>query len=330
MPKNIKKFVLLYLICIFTSTTTFAKNVVVKENNNGSNNNTKTKQTKLFDNISFSLSTGITGIREDEYVYHLNDGHWDKASHLLWKMNIPTISGGVNFDINKYFSFGFKASKVFLKDMLSAGVVDDWDWDDDYIVLTHHSRGRISVEDYYNIDVNIDLSLLLYKNFKLKGIVGYKHSFFDFIDDAGTTEFWYPEDGGGHFFSDEPGLHYRQTYKVPYIGLKGIYNYNKWELTAVFNYSNKGKANNMDHHIVTETIYKYNHKKIKFYSLQIIVGYYIKNNIKLFIDAEYNNYKKVIADTGTINGIDMTGIGQGDGMANRNWSAKIGVEMKVR
>lgn len=303
-----------FLPFILFSTTVFAEQI-------DSNNN-------IFDSDRFSgsINIGTLSGQTKERVYD-PDENGRKVSQLNWKYsNAAIVKSEISWNLIPNLSLGVSAWSTIAR---KGGKMDDYDWlkssQTKWTDYSSHPNTHLNYANEY--DLNVKAWILDEKDYRVGVLAGYKENRYSFNAKGGT----YSYDNGsdtGHFRDKMVVIGYKQRYKIPYIGLLGSYRYNKFEVDADFKYSGWVKTSDNDEHYLKKTTYKAKINKQKYYSLTGSVGYYLADNIKVYVDGTWirtsNKKGNLSAYDYSDNSIESEG--SGAGIENYNLISTIGLK----
>lgn len=239
-------------------------------------------------NVSGSLSTGILGGESKERVYAPDEGG-RKVSQLNWKYkNAPVIKGELAWNLMPWVSLNASGWTT----LASRGAsMTDYDWEyknqQHWSDRSRHPDTRLTYANQF--DLGLTGWLLNQPEYRLGIVAGYLQSRFSWSSHGG----YYNYDNGTQVGEFGPGrsIGYRQTFKLPYIGITGMYRYQNWELGSTFKFSNWGSARDNDEHYLNMASYHTKVKDQRYYSLAADVGYYLSENAKVFVEGSWTRYE---------------------------------------
>lgn len=236
--------------------------------------------------ITTGLSLGMLSGEAKERVYYPDEGG-RKVSQLNWKYNNAAIvKGNIDWDVIPWATVGVSGWTTLAS---KGSNMDDYDWtDSSQKNWTDHSNHPNTRLNYANeFDINLKGWLLNTPNYRVGIMAGYKQSAFSWESKGGH----YNYDNGtdiGDFDRTNKVIGYSQKFKIPYIGLTGLYRYEKMELSGAFKYSGWVRASDHDEHYNSLTSFKSKGHNQDYYSLSASAGYFVTDNAKIYLEGTWN------------------------------------------
>lgn len=236
--------------------------------------------------VSAELSLGMLSGEAKERVYAPSEGG-RKVSQLNWKYsNAAIIKGGLNWDVAPRATLGYSGWTTLAG---KGGHMDDFDWmKADKNGWTDRSTHPDTTLNYGNeFDISMTGWVLKEEQYRLGLVAGYKQTSYSWSSRGGS----YNYDEGtdiGNVADGERAIDYSQKFKIPYIGLTGLYRYEKFELAGSLKYSGWVHASDNDEHYSRTTTFKDKVRNQDYYSLTGSAGYYVTDNAKVFVEGTWN------------------------------------------
>lgn len=288
--------------------------------------------------VSLSLSSGILSNGESkEFV--VDEG--STVSKLFWKIdNTPIVKADLAWQIFPRLSLN---ARGWTSVSSSQSLMDDYDWSDPNqrevnTDWSHHPDTALNYANEY--DLNINVLLIDQPHFKLGTTAGYQENRFSWIARGGSFEYSDEDENGdyiagtarsihGEFESGVANIGYQQKFSMPYLGLTGQYQYNKFELNTALKYSPWVKAKDKDNHYMREITFKTQGKNSDYYGVTANAGYYLLPSTKLFTEVTWNSFKMAKGDTTLIEEGEVTDKANDIGrMANEHYTLSMGVQYR--
>jgi len=241
-------------------------------------------------NFSGDIALGSLSGKTKERVYDPDSGG-HKNSQLNWKYNnAAIIKGSLDWDLIPWLSIGTSAWTTITS---RGAYMDDTDWlDQSKNSWTDRSRHPDTRLNYANeFDLNVKGWLLNEPTYRFGLMAGYQENRYSFKASGGSFNYTDENTGlpeVGTFTAGTKIIHYKQHFKIPYIGIVGSYRYERFELGGSFKYSGWVRANDNDEHYLTDTTFRANIKNQNFYSLVGNAGYYLTHDTKIYVEGVWS------------------------------------------
>lgn len=280
--------------------------------------------------FSGELALGSLSGQTRERVYDPESGG-RKVSQLNWKFNnAAVIKGAVNWDILPRVSFGASGWTTLAS---KGGYMDDTDWmDEGRSDPTDQSRHPDTRLNYANaFDFSLTGWLLNTPSGRLGIMAGYQESRYSFKSAGGTYDYT-DEDTGmsdtGTFTAGVPVIGYKQRFRVPYVGVTGLYQYERFTFSGTFKYSGWVRADDSDEHYLTSTTFRDRTQNQNFYSLSGRASYTLVPGIDVYLEGIWNrttNQRGSLAANNYDNG-EKQYVPGGSGIENYNFLTMAGMK----
>lgn len=253
--------------------------------------------------FSAALSSGLllNGGKAKEFVY-MDD---IKVSQLNWEIkNSPIVKVDLSWQPLSWLSLNANAWTTMAQS--SSLVMSDYDYQDmtNPKLVTDWSYHPDTKMKYANqVDLNAQLFLLSDTQYKAGFVLGYQQNKFNWDAKGGIFRYGLEDDEGqyipgtaqmleGQYDANKKVIAYKQTYRMPYIGLNAQYAHQKISLGATVKYSAWVTAKDIDHHYAREAVFYDQVKNMDYYGLNLNVGYYVRPDTQLFATFEWNKYRE--------------------------------------
>ncbi|AMO49252.1 Protease 7 [Enterobacter sp. FY-07] len=245
-------------------------------------------QNRVFnwDRVSAGINVGTLSGLTHERVYSPNQGG-RKLSQLDWRYrNAAVVQGALEWDAMRWFSLGASGWSTF-----SSGNshMNDYDWQnavqDSWTDHSSHPDTRLNFSNQF--DVNVKGWMFNTPGWRLGVMVGYQENRISFHSRGGS----YSYNNGAHTGSFDPNeinIGYKQHYQIPYVGLTGRYRYSDIEFSGTLKYSAWARTTGNDEHYLRDLTFTDKAREQNFFSLAASVGYYVTENMKLYIEGTWN------------------------------------------
>lgn len=289
------------------------------------------------DDLAMSLSSGLLLKSKAKELVYMDDQ--SKASELAWDTNSANIiNAEINWQFHPKVSFNARGWSTLSK---NSAVMNDYDWtsETDRDLLTdwsHHDRTPLNYANEF--DLNFNVNLLNTSHYKLGALLGYQQNKYSWSAIGGSYHYSDVDSDGdyvegsalsntGEFDPNEKVIGYQQKFKMPYIGINGKFEYNKFELTTTLKYSNWVNASDHDEHYLRDISFDNKANNGTYYGAIVNAGYNIRPDTKLFTEYSWNEYKRVTTDSVIVDNEtnEITRYKNGGGISNKAHSASIGV-----
>lgn len=282
--------------------------------------------TQINQRLSLSGEIGYLSGKSREFVYYSGTG--TKLSQLNWYINGETVlKGEANYKITSLLDLN---ARGWINLGADNAEMDDYDWlaleQRHWSHWSHHKDTNLSQGN--NFDFSMRVWFFQRLNLQFGGILGYQRTLFSFLAKGGFFNY----DNGTDIGSFPAGLKvigYQQTYSAPYIGLAGQYFIHKLVFSGLLKFSNFVDAQDVDQHYLRELTFKEQSNNGIFYNFTINAGYYVKPQIKIFAEGDFNYFPKRNAGTAMIDNREGTRVyfdENSAGLANQNMIISLGVQ----
>ncbi|MGY4531333.1 plasminogen activator [Pseudomonas sp. TE3786] len=275
--------------------------------------------------ISTSASLGWLRGEAEELVYNPNGS---KLSQLNWKFN------GVNIlkaDIAwEPFNWLTASARGWMAISKGNSDMDDYDWlSPNQSNWSHHSEHPDTrLQDANEYDLNLKGWVVQQSGLKLGVTGGFQQTTFSWDAYNGSYNYDNGQDVGT--FNEGKVISYKQTFKVPYIGLAAGYRYQDLEVNAQVKYSEWVDATGEDVHHLRNLGFADDQSGSKYYGASMDVGYYLLSDLKIFTELAWNDYREKVGDSRATN--HATGVttdhGSSTGLSNTNYNASLGLQYR--
>ncbi|MEH4929756.1 omptin family outer membrane protease [Enterobacter cloacae] len=283
------------------------------------------------DTINTDISFGTLSGNTKERVYFPEEGG-RKASQLDWKYrNAAILKGAIDLELMPWLSVGVTGWTTLSS---RGGYMIDQDWLDSKSpgTWTDESRHPNTRLNYANeLDLNVKGWILNESDYRIGLMAGYQESRYSFTATGGT--YIYSEDGGfrnetGSLVDGEPVIGYKQRFKIPYVGMTGIYRYDNFEFGGKLKYSGWARTSDNDEHYSRETTFRSKVKSQNYYSVAINAGYYITPFAQAYVEGTWNRVSNKKGDTSLYDRSDNTSeySKNGAGIENYNFITTAGLK----
>ena len=261
--------------------------------------NNQVVNTKTYTNADIqydtSISLGYLSGEANEYLYFPAKNH--TASKLIW-------------DIDSLYMVGIGAS-IHYKERVTLnthvwfslndgdGKLVDYDWVKEGYNWTHQSiHDNTNVTDGLMFDINLEHKTSISETTDLFAILGYRQDSFSWESYGGSYIYSVKNfrDTSGNFPDNELGIRYKQTWKVPYIGMKIDSNFSGFDLSAKLLYSPFVNAEATDKHYMRDIKSTDSFRKDSMYAVDIALSYPLSDKLTLKVNYAYEKYDTVTGD----------------------------------
>ncbi|WP_413742967.1 omptin family outer membrane protease [Sodalis sp. RH15] len=278
------------------------------------------------DSIKASAAMGWLNGESNEYSYNPYDGH--KISELIWQIkNAAIFRGDIAWDASDSLTLNVKGWTTLAS---SGAGMDDYDWrnpgQSHWTDWSTHPNTRLKHANEF--DVNVKGWMLNTPEYRLGTVLGYQQTRFSWTSFGGN----YNYDNGndvGEFSRGGRTIGYRQKFAMPYLGMAGMYRYQKAEFNALLKFSPWVSAKDNDEHYLRQATFRHKANNSHYYSAAVDAGYYVTPNAKIFVELSFNKYEQKIGyltKTST-SSVEKNYSGNNSaGMKNRHYTASAGVQ----
>lgn len=213
----------------------------------------KVKEHVLAPKTTAAEIQALTDEEEIEYarvIYGDKPGRRHQVSRLDWELSaeMAGISGSArNGRLSLNLGVWYGCSSDDDLDM------DDYDWmNGDDVKISHHSYSEVEIHDAWMFDANVSYDVIQSEGFTGNAFVGFRQQRWKWTQ-RGFSEYWYPEDEGGHFTDNGHGIDYRQVVNMAYVGAGGVWKLaDSLNLSAYASWAPRYAGRDRDNHISAE------------------------------------------------------------------------------
>lgn len=281
-------------------------------------------------NVSGEIGLGTLSGKTKERVYEPDEGG-RKVSQLNWKYNNAAIvKGSLDWDVMPWVSVGASGWTTIAS---RGGYMDDTDWVDEnqdgWTDQSKHPNTRLNYANQF--DLNVKGWLLNEPTYRLGVMAGYQESRYSFNSTGGSYNYT-DEDTGlpdiGDFPAGATVIGYKQRFKMPYIGLVGVYRYERYEFGGAVKYSGWVRSSDNDEHYNTGTTFKSQVNNQNYYSVAANAGYYLTPNAKVYVEGVWNRITNKKGNTSINNSAEgiSESITNASGIENYNFMTTVGLK----
>lgn len=281
------------------------------------------------DSVAIDAGVGWLAGKSQENVYDADGG--GKISQLDWKIkNTPIVNLGASWDATPWLTLNGQGWTTLAA--RSAGM-DDYDWLDDsqshWSDWSTHPNSRLNHANEF--DLNLKGWLLNRPDYRLGGVVGYQQTRFSWTAIGGRYQY----DNGADVGTFSPGERvggYRQTFRLPYLGVAGLYRYQDVEFNVLLKFSPWVQGRDNDEHYLRALTFRDNANHSRYYFAGMNVGYYLNPRAKVFTAVSWSQYSEGRGGTQIIDnesGASEYDHGNVSGIANRNYRVTVGVQYQL-
>lgn len=238
-----------------------------------------------------------------EIVYNRNESclHQGKVSQLDWEIKNLWIIGGM-------------VRKTFFNDCLhlclngwtkahaSKSTMVDRDFRDPIqdSLLTDISRSpntHLKGAKMFDISLGYDFYSYLISGSKFSFTIlgGYKYLQWDWKAYGGKFRYNYGQRVG--WFPDILVISYKQKFWIPYVGLKGKWEWNQWKIAALVEYTNQARITDHDFHALRDATFTGTFRNGHYWLTGLEVTRTIWKNIDFNLDCVYEKLNKARGDS---------------------------------
>jgi plasminogen activator len=242
-----------------------------------------------------SISLGHLSGKANEYVYIPTENH--TVSKLIWDIDALYMVGIgasihyqeiVTLNTHIWFSLNDGDGKLVDYDWLIPG----YDW-------THQSiHNNTDITKGLMFDINLEHTTPISVSTDLSALIGYRQDSFKWKSYGGSYIYSDEDfrDESGNFPENVLGISYKQTWKVPYIGMKVNSNFGNFNLNAKVIYSPFVNAKANDTHYFRDAKGIDTFRKDSMYAIDIGLNYPINDAFTLKVNYAYEKYDTVTGD----------------------------------
>lgn len=273
-------------------------------------------------NATVNLNVGILNGQARELVYDVDTGK--KISELIWRLeNVPMVGLSGSIDLPWRMKLNISG---WIKASEARAEMDDYDWSpekygDDW---SDHSRTDTKLTRGELFDINLGVLIFKTNDFKAFGVVGFTHDHWRWQDGAGTYTYSINGFRDAHgTFPDIVGITYEQWFYAPYVGLQLHYQYKDLSIAGRLNGSRWTWAEDEDHHVSRDLVFRDSFKNIPFLMAGVDVSYPVSTNLSLKASLDYKRFYHTIGNT-SVSGADSGYFHDGAGIELFWWMVSIG------
>jgi plasminogen activator len=278
--------------------------------------------------FSLNASVGYLSGTSKEFVYDESNGR--KVSELDWEIKgAPVLRAEANYQLLQWLDLNARGWVTLSE---SNGVMNDYDWLNPQQVSwtdwSHHED--TSFRQGNEFDLNVRAWFFQQPSYQFAGMAGYQRTLFSFNAKSGCFIYNNGEEIGC-FPQNQSIIGYKQVFETPYLGLAGKYRVNAFELNGLVKFSNWVDAQDEDQHYLRHLTFHERGSHFKYYNALINAGYFIKPQIKLFVEGTFSYIPNHAANSEVID--NSTGereyapVGAA-GLQNSNYIIALGVQYK--
>ena len=283
-----------------------------------------------WDRAQVSLGVGYLTGRSQEKVYDPQSGA--KISQLFWEIEqAPTLHAGFSLDPSPWLTLSLQGwSKLDSGD----STMTDYDWlseqESAWSDRSYHPDTRLIRA--YQAEFAASFWLLREADWQLGLLAGYQRTHYKWEAKGGSYTYssdWGFRDMTGTFPDGEVGITYQQTYKAPYLGLTGRYQWQDWQLDATLKGSDWVDAEDYDIHHLRSTTFAGTGEGSRLRAASLGLAYRFSEQLSLRGQVEYQEFTegkgKVKIDDGASREVIE---GDAGGMSNRTVQASLGMHYR--
>lgn len=278
------------------------------------------------DSIKASAAMGWLNGKSKEYAYNSYDGH--KISELIWQLkNTAIFKGDIVWDASDLLTLNVRGWTTLAS---SGAGMDDYDWKDSgqshWTDWSTHPNTRLKHANEF--DVNVKGWMLNTPEYRLGTVLGYQQTRFSWTSFGGRYNYNNGE-SVGEFARNARAIGYRQKFAMPYLGMAGMYRYQKAEFNALLKFSPWVSAKGNDEHYMRQVTFRDKGNHSNYYSATVDAGYYVTPNAKIFVELSLNKYEE---NKGSLTKISNSSeetsykANNASGMKNMHYTASAGVQ----
>ncbi|WP_235912986.1 omptin family outer membrane protease [Brucella tritici] len=283
--------------------------------------------------VNYTISGGIgySWIKADEIVYDQDD----RISHLIWKSQMPVLSGKITADIGSDVTFSGNL-KVGLQ---GKGNMHDYDWLSnirgfqgyDFADWTDHSQSETDLDRYISFDVALGHNFVINPQNTLNVHGGFKYTNVKWTSYGGDYVYSsrYFRDTEGTF-PNEKGISYEQRLPALFVGSEWTTKLNRRSFSALGRAGMTVSGKDIDDHWMRDLRFIETFDAAPFFELQANVSYSFNEQTSLFVAAGFEKHLKMRGDTQIIDRSDNTQdfISNGAGASFQAATVSAGLKIK--
>lgn len=279
--------------------------------------------------VDISLGAGYLTGRSQEKVYDPQSG--SKASHLLWDIEqAPTLHAGLTVEPSPWLSLALRGwSKV---DSGDSSMVD-YDWQSELNSSWSHRSEHPDTRliRAYQAEFAASFWLLRQAAWQFGVLAGYQRTHYKWEAKGGS--YIYSDTGFrdlvGNFPDGELGITYQQTYKAPYLGLTGRYQWQDWQIDASLKASRWVDAEDYDIHHARDTTFADTGNGSRLRAGSLGVTYRLTERASLRGQLDYQEFSEGKGKTRVEErGVREVVHGDASGMSNRSVQGSLGLRYR--
>lgn len=244
--------------------------------------------------LEISAGIGELDIKSSESVFR--EDKTSKLSRLDFNAKAKVFTFGIKSDVSKRVTLSGNFYTTFSDD--NNGHMEDRDWldPDDSDKLTDLSiHEKTKLRNAYQVDLSATYWLYQRNSLQLGLMGGYQHDHSDWDSYGGS--YWY--DQGAEQFTQPDSLkviNYKQDFHSMYLGLDGVYTFNKSSFGIKAKYAPLIYAIGNDYHISRDVHFTDESAKGQMMSIGATYNYAATKNLNLYASYAYTYYKEATAN----------------------------------
>lgn len=253
------------------------------------------------DKLEVFTSFGVLNVKAQEYAFNDNQ----IISHLIWNTHsVPIVKIGFNYDFLPQLTFG---ASFWANQHRKNSHMFDYDW-----LYTENPYHRTNMSSHSNTKLKANGFDLYLKYWLTKPnsstrfalLMGVKNERYQWVAPYYSYLEYEPSDFYGFTQNNsEPGVSYKQTFRVPYIGFLLGFSQGKWNFDASYKLSRFNTIRTLDNHHARDISFRgYPDKTPLYTSAEFDIGYQYKKPVQLYLNTELNYVPrtKLNLDVGSI------------------------------
>ncbi|WP_235824296.1 omptin family outer membrane protease [Brucella anthropi] len=282
-------------------------------------------------NYTFSGGIGYSWIKADEIVYDQDN----RISHLIWKSQMPVLSGKITADIGSDLTFSGNL-KVGLT---GSGNLHDYDWLSDasgfsgydFNNWTDHSQSETDLDRYISFDVALGHNFVINPQNTLNIHGGFKYTNVKWTASGG--DYVYSSKGFRDTTSTLPDgkvISYEQRLPALFIGSEWTTNVDRWSFSALGRAGLTVSGKDLDDHWLRDLHFIDTFNRAPFFELQANASYSFNEQTSLYVTAGFEKHMKMRGDTQIFDHADSTMSFASDGAGASLQAATVSAGLKVK